>query len=85
MVCLVAGDSVFVTWIDFFKRTIAAIFVTLSFGCCVYAGSYAENITCRIEQETVQRFSDAVFPMVLTGKKRVTVKILGAAVSRDGP
>ena len=43
MVCLVAVDSVFVTWIDFFKRTIAAIFVTLSFGCCVYAGSYAEN------------------------------------------
>ena len=33
----------------------------------------------------MQRFSDAVFPMVLTGKKRVTVKILGAAVSQDFP
>ena len=66
-------------------RTIAAIFVTLSLGCCACAGSHAENITCRIEEETVQRFSDAVFPMVLTGKKRVTVKILGAAVSQDFP
>jgi len=43
------------------------------------------KITCRIEQKTVQRFSDAVFPMVLNGKKRVTVKITGAAVSRDVP
>ena len=85
MVCLVAGDSIFVTGVDFFMRTIAAIFVTLSLGCCVYAGLHAENITCRIEQKTVQRFSDAVFPMVLNGKKRVTVKISGAAVSRDVP
>ena len=64
---------------------IAAILATLSVCWYSCAGVQAENITCRIEQETVQRFSDAVFPMVLTGKKRVTVGILGAAVSQDVP
>ena len=64
---------------------IAAILATLSLCWYSCAGVQAENITCRIEQETVQRFSDAVFPMVLTGKKRVTVGILGAAVSQDVP
>lgn len=64
---------------------IAAIFATLSLCCYACTGAHAENITCRIEQDAVQLFSDAVFPLVLTGNKRVTVEILGAAVWQEVP
>ena len=61
----------------------AATMIWLAWSACEICAD--ENITCRIEQKVVQQFSDTVFPMVMTGKKRVAVKVLGAAVSQDIP
>ena len=64
-------------------RNGTAAMVWLAWSVCGMCAG--ENITCRLEQEVVQQFSDAVFPMVMAGKKRVSVQVLGASVSQDIP
>jgi len=64
-------------------RNGTAAMVWLAWSVCGMCAG--ESITCRIEQEVVQQFSDAVFPMVMAGKKRVSVQVLGASVSQDIP
>lgn len=53
--------------------------------CLTCTAGQAQGITCRIEQQVVQQFSDTVFPMVMTGKKRLSVDVLGASVTQDVP
>ena len=60
-----------------------ATMIWLAWSACEICAD--ENITCRIEQKVVQQFSDTVFPMVMTGKKRAAVQVLGASVSQDIP
>ncbi len=43
------------------------------------------GITVRIEKPVVEAFCDAVFPMTLTGTKKVGVTILGQSLAQDVP
>ena len=65
------------------KCMVTIAWLGLVFSAC--AAGQAQGINCRIEQDVVQQFTDVVFPMALTGKKRLSVVVLGASVTQEVP
>jgi len=62
---------------------IAIAWLGLVWSAC--ATSQAQSITCRIEQDVVQQFTDKVFPMELEGKKKLSVGVLGTSATTEVP